>query len=290
MHNKPQKPALLISNDIGGFRLANEMLEKKYKTVYYQCAGPALKELQKFGNENTQLELENGLSDSLDVFITTGWKTAYEKNMMELCKNKEINFKVCLDHWVNYKDRVTVNGSVLIPEQFIVFDKYAHTICKSIFKDVYVKQVTNYSDQSFFKRYYELKKAKPTHDLLICDPISEHYGDRLGYNEYSQIDFVYEKRRLHYGRFKKLIVRPHPSERVEKYHEYLRLKGYEHVLVSNNSLEADFVRSNLILGCSSYAMHLAVCLRLNVMCSIPKKGFRTQLPHKEIQYLRDVHD
>lgn len=277
--------ALLISHDIGGFRLAYHFLKKTYLEPLFLCQGPAKFELDKLGGSNINHELSDLELDNYDIYITTGWQTTFEKSyMQQLLPKYRDQIYVCLDHWVNYQERIMHNGSQLPIKNFCVFDMEAKLLCEKIWPNANMFLLENYFDLSFLKRL-QSEKSIGSHDLFLSDPISEQYQDKLGYDEFDQLNFIYEKRKRIYSEAKGLIVRAHPSESSTKYVKYIERKNFEYVSVSNASLEKDFAKSANIFGASSYAMHLAILAGKNVFCSIPLSGHTSSLPHRDIRYL-----
>ena len=279
--------ALLISHDIGGFRPAYHFIQQHYLNSLFSCEGPARLELEKLGNQNINDDLNDLVLNEVDIYITTGWQTDFEKSHMhKLLPKYRDQIYVCLDHWVNYEERVIYKGSKLPIKNFCVFDIGAKLKCEELWPKANVFILKNYFDLDFVRRF-RAEQVAGTHDLFLSDPISEHYRDTLGYDEFDQIDFIYSKRQHLYSNDRKLIIRPHPSESPHKYEQYIDRKQIKNSILSNSSLETDFALSANVFGASSYAMHLAILAGKNVFCSIPIPGIKSLLPHSDIRYLVD---
>lgn len=281
------KKTLLISHDIGGFRPSYMYVKSKFNDVYFHCAGPAHKELIRWGEQSRNIaDFKNINFRDWNIFVSTGWQTDFEKRIInQLCNESANSFSVCIDHWVNYKERLRFLGKNLQVNNFLVFDKYAKKICQENWPNSNIVVSENLYDTNFKNKFNELKLV-PLHDLFLSDPISEHYGGDLGYDEFSQIDFIHQKRKHLYNNRRKLIIRPHPSENQKKYREFIASRNFSNVMISDSELIADMARSTHIFGASSYGMHLALKVGKSVYCSIPCKDQFTELPHDNIKYLR----
>ena len=88
----------------------------------------------------------------------------------------------------------------------------------------------------------------------------------------------------------KIIVRPHPSEKSNKYDNVCsKFSNKIKIEITNKEdLIAQIYKSNAVVGCQTAAMVLALYLKKKVFCSIPPKGKKSDLPFKNIFYLRDT--
>ncbi len=284
------KNAILIANDIGGFRLAYEFLVAKYERVKCLVRGPALEEsLMRRAEVIQSLAIVN--DTEYDIYICTGWETVFEKRWMKYCDINSLRWTAILDNWNDYSSRFLLDAKYYLPNLIIVFDVFAHTLCKSTFPNTECKLAPNFFDLNFIEAYQKLENSgvvEKRHDLFLADPISSHYGDKLGYNEYDQIKYILKKLNSKYSVDHPLIIRAHPSENQEKYIEYISENKLDNVMVSNTDLLNDLYLADLVFGDSSYAMHLAILVGKQVYCSIPINSMMSQLPHNEVKYLREL--
>lgn len=285
------RQALLISHDIGGFRPTFAYLSEKYPSVRCYVKGPALEEAVHHSADIIETLAEIEIND-YDIYVSTGWETSFEKKCMKFLQLNKINWIAALDNWNEYSCRFLLQGKNYLPNQIIVFDKYARKLCNSIFPNIECKLVPNIFDLNFVRSYENLELAagaQPKFDLFLADPISDHYGDKVGYNEFDQIHYILKKLNDRYSKSYPLRVRPHPSENGEKYEYYIKENNLKHVCVSYDTLVADLHSAGSVFGDSSYAMHLAMLVGKKVFCSIPLESINSTLPHQSLRYLRETN-
>lgn len=282
--------AVLIANDIGGFRLAYEFLVAKYQRVKCLVTGPALDEsLLRTAEIIQSLAIVDDTDH--DIYICTGWETFFEKRWMKHCYLNSLKWTAILDNWNDYSSRFLLDAKYYLPNQIIVFDVFAYELCKSTFPYIECKLAPNFFDLNFIESYQNLENSgvvENSYDLFLADPISSHYGDKLGYDEYDQIRYILKKLNSKYCDAHPLVIRAHPSEDREKYVEYVTENKLDNVIVSKNELLNDLYLADLVFGDSSYAMHLAILVGKQVYCSIPINSVMSKLPHKEVKYLREL--
>lgn len=282
--------ALLIANDIGGFRPAFAFLSEKYSGVKCLVDGPALSEASICSADVIDTLSEVKTAD-YDVFVCTGWATLFEKKWMQYFHRNSINWTAALDNWNDYANRFYYQRKYYFPNQIIVFDQYAYELCKTIFPNIKCNQVSNIFDENFisdYKKFGSPCEEENKFDLFLADPISSHYSGELGYDEFDQIQYILKKLNGKYCDAHQLRIRPHPSEDNKKYETYIKENNLKHVEVSNDGLVADIYLADFVFGDSSYAMHLAMMVGKKVFCSIPLHSVNTKLPHNAIKYLREL--
>ena len=192
------KQALLVSHDIGGFRPAFAYLSKKYSVLNCLLDGPALTEACKDAIETIDplVKIETG---QYDIYVTTGWSSSFERKYMKFFTENNIEWVGVLDHWTTYPERFVLDGVKYLPKELIVFDEYAHKLSKTIFPDIECNVVPNFFDLEFVRSYNEMQTSDVVcyqFDIFFSDPISEHYGNSLGYDEFDQILFILKKNRV----------------------------------------------------------------------------------------------
>ena len=86
---------------------------------------------------------------------------------------------------------------------------------------------------------------------------------------------------------KRIIFRPHPYENINKYKWVLNFKNFKIIIRRNKNLFNEISKSNLVAGCNTVALYLAVIANKKVYTSIPK-GYVCEVPSKKIKYLNQV--
>ena len=84
----------------------------------------------------------------------------------------------------------------------------------------------------------------------------------------------------------KLTIRPHPTENKSKYNWIKKASPVETVISSTKSLAAQISEADIVIGCESMAMVVALWAKKRVISSIPFGGRNCQLPQDEIEHLQ----
>ena len=87
---------------------------------------------------------------------------------------------------------------------------------------------------------------------------------------------------------KKIIIRPHPSENINKYNWVCEKSLYVEKPSSNKTLLEQIVEAEIVVGCESMAMIVGLLAQKRVISSIPRGGKKCGLPHSEIEHLQDI--
>jgi hypothetical protein len=80
----------------------------------------------------------------------------------------------------------------------------------------------------------------------------------------------------------RVLIRPHPSEQIEKYAWTKKEFKLPIELAGNRSLFEEILDCDVIVGCESMAMVVALLAGKKVVSSIPPGGRPCVLPHIEI--------
>jgi hypothetical protein len=85
-----------------------------------------------------------------------------------------------------------------------------------------------------------------------------------------------------------VIMRPHPSEPEGKYDWVHNVSSVPVRISSETSLLDDLAIGDVVIGCESMAMVIAVLAHKRVVCSIPPGGRPCALPYEEIESLQEI--
>ena len=127
--------AILISHDIGGFRLVYEYLKRKYQNLELLISGPALLEANEKSLKTMDC-LDDSIKDNCDIY-------------MKVLNDKDVDWIGVIDNWNLYPERFLFAGIKYLPKSIIVFDKYAYKLCREIYPDIPTCLVPNYFDLEF---------------------------------------------------------------------------------------------------------------------------------------------
>ena len=132
-------------------------------------------------------------------------------------------------------------------------------------------------------------KSPATRLLYVLEPIRQVWGngDQLG--EFQALDFfIKNKNLLGFGENLSIKLRPHPSDPIGKYDQWIKSQKHLDVSLDNSRTLAEAIAwSNVVVGCQTYAIVVALASGRQVICSIPPYGEDCVLPQTEIIKLAD---
>jgi hypothetical protein len=173
----------------------------------------------------------------------------------------------------------------VLPDEIWVGDMMAKTIAKKVFPDILIRLVDNpyfrdIQDQ-LAKQVSSSNGVDSITVLYVCEPISAHallrHGDAKfwGYTEEDALRYFLSN----IAAFGKPID---PSEQIEKYAWTKKEFKLPIELAGNRSLFEEILDCDVIVGCESMAMVVALLAGKKVVSSIPPGGRPCVLPHIEI--------
>ena len=281
----------ISSNDAGGAELLSEYVVRNKNRYIFFLSGPAIKIFKKKIKNLKISNFKNSLNKLEAVISSTGWATKNEINIIRDCKKEKIKVCAYLDHWVNYRQRFKVDNKIILPDEIWVSDNLAFKIAKNEFKEnIKIKRIKNHyfeRARSFFLKKNKLfKKNNKKKVLYLCEPIDEHHKKKNFYTEKNCIDLFFEKLKK-FKNINKITFRPHPYESVEKYKWVLNSKKYNIKINKKNNVLSEISKHDIVVGCNTVALYLAILGKKKVYTSIPK-GYFCNIPSKKIKYLNQI--
>ena len=238
-------------------------------------------------------DIETALAGVTTVITGTGWESSLEHEARRVARKLGIRSIAVIDHWTNYVDRFVRNGEQVLPDEIWVSDIYAETIAKTTFPTVRVIQQVNAYLASLVKEVESLqsKEAANGNDrvLYVLEPIRNAWGNLVDPGEFLALDYFIEHHKLaHVSENAEIRLRPHPSDPPGKYDAWLsRHTNYRVSLDNSCSLADALAWSNVVVGCQTYAMVLALACGRTVISTIPAWAPTCVLPHTGIIKLAD---
>jgi hypothetical protein len=293
-----KKNLTIATHDSGGAEILSSWLKRNNCDAKVVAEGPAKKIFKSKLPNIKFFKLDDALSKSNWLLAGTGWETHFEKQAMYKALNLGIKTVAFLDHWVNYRERFEFNGNIIIPDEIWVGDKNAKNIANVTFPQIPVIFYPNpyFEDLKeeilFFKK--EKNRSEKLKFLYVCEPIAEHalrqHGDERywGYTEQDALKFFLENFTIFYNLIDSITIRPHPSENKNKYkwaNKFLNLPIH---FSEGKKLIDEIIASDIVAGCESMAMVVALLAKKKVISTIPPGGRSCQLPHGEIQSLQEL--
>lgn len=257
--------------------------------------GPAAKVYEKiqFGFKNNALE--DVLNNANLLISGTGWASTLEHKSRMLAAEQSIKSVAVIDHWSNYRERFISEKIECLPDEIWVVDEYALTIANNLFPSVDIMQKPNDFISEQVKTIKSLSRGNAfphiAKVLFVMEPIRQKWlGSDDEPGELQSLSFLVNN--LAYitnATNTELVIRPHPSDPQGKYDS--RVATFDNVSVSVNesaSLAELIAWSDVVVGCQTYAMVVALSANKKVVSALPDNAPPCLLPHKEILHLREL--
>ena len=289
----------VISHDAGGAEILSSYVRRQSLDCYFVLEGPARKIFERKLGLIEVCTLDEAIEHSSSILCGTSWQSDIEFNGIKLARSLGKYSVAFLDHWVNYLDRFVRSGVTLLPDEIWVGDSMAEAMAKKNFPNLRVSLVDNPYVQDIRNELAAIQTHRlPSPDLIsilyVCEPISEHalkrHGDAhfWGYVEEEALRYFILNSSALGKPIERILIRPHPSERAEKYswaqHEFelpIEMGGARTLL-------EEIADSDFVVGCESMAMVVALLAGKRVVSCIPPGGRDCVLPHTEIIRFQDL--
>lgn len=275
MFRQKIKKVGIVCNDAGSANLIVQWAKHHKYNYILRMQGPAKKIFNSFLPKiSTDSKLKNLIENS--DFIITGTSnisTIEHKARILAIKSKKKVIAV-MDHWVLYKEGLTYNKKVIMPDEIWVFDKKSFIKAKKIFKKTLVKLKKNLLEESF----RELKKnnnRKIRNYLYFLEPID-------GEIEYLALKkfFLFLKNNK-INKNIKIKFKLHPREKIIKYYKFLKIfKQFKYEITDDVDLKSLLKWSQIIFGMRSYALVLGIKSKRSVYSLLPIKNVKSTIPYK----------
>jgi hypothetical protein len=130
--------------------------------------------------------------------------------------------------------------------------------------------------------------------LYVCEPVREHAKLRYqnerywGYVEEEALRYFLTNVSVLGESVKRIQIRPHPSENIEKYN--WAQSEFELPIVAGgiDPLLVEIMASDVVVGCESMAMVIALLANKRVISCIPPGGRDCVLPQPKIENFRNL--
>ena len=276
----------VVAHDAGGAEiLASHVQDQALASdALFVLAGPALKVFRQRLGDVEVTALAQALPRCDWVLSGTGWQTDFE--WQAFCQGRQAGKRVVayLDHWVNYSARFIRHGQTCWPDEIWVGDHYALDLARAEFPSLPVRQV----DNPYFRHFVQdVARAGPWprpgegRDILF---VSENI-DRPDFEQSDAIRFFMDHVAALGAQIGRIRIRLHPSEPAGKYDWVARDYPRSVDISTGHTLVEDVARSDIVVGCSTMAMALAVMAGRRVVSCIPDGRFPFTLPFREIESL-----
>ena len=289
---------LIVAHDAGGAEILSCYVQQNQFNYSFVLEGPAIKVFQRKFFSLKLLDLQSGVEQADWVLCGTSWQSDIEWQAIKLAKQKGVPTVSFIDHWVNYPQRFIRKDIQHLPDEIWIGDSYAQSIAKETFPNTPIKIVENPYLLEIEKEFNLLKQVEKSHItkktlLFISENLSGHallkYSDKnhFGYTEFDAISFLLKNLNYVDKNIDKVIIRPHPSDAKGKYDTFVKQSPDEVEIAGNSSLLNNIFESDVIAGCESMALVVALKVGKKVLSCIPTDQ-PCRLPHREIIDLKQL--
>lgn len=288
----------VVAHDAGGAELLSSYIKRNKLDCKYLTEGPAKQIFTRKLGGFASVGLVEMLEQVDLILCGTSWQSSLEIDAIAEARKKKIISISFIDHWVNYRERYTRKGNMTLPDEIWVGDYLAMEKAKHEFPETTIRLVENHylldiKEKLIKNNLAPMGKSEKKKILYVTEPTSEHallrYGDKLyfGYTEEEALSFFLNNIKNEADAVSSILIRPHPSENPAKYF-WVSEKYSLPVMYSNNlDILDDILWSDVVVGCGSMAMVIALLASKLVMSSIPNSSQRGRLPHSEIISMYD---
>lgn len=286
----------VVCHDAGGSEIISSWIKNNTNHYKFYLQGPAKKIFKDKINVKSEASLEFVISNCDWLLCGTSWQSDIEKKAIRIAKKNKIKVVSYLDHWVNYEERYIYKDKIILPDEIWVGDYEALQIANEKFLNTKINLVENEYIKSIKNQIDVINppKSKKKIALYVCEPIAEHAqmqcGDSLawGYDENIALKYFLDNLEYLDEGLEKIILRPHPSEKNDKYDWAVDYAKQPIAISQKKDLLKEIKSSSIVIGCESMAMVIALISGKKVISSIPPQGRECMLPHKNIIKLKNI--
>lgn len=283
-------PTAVVCHDAGAANIIQawmvEWPEHAWRPV---MVGPAARSWMYLNSSiATFQDLESALNGAGTLISGTGWASDIEHQARKLAREKGVHNIAVLDHWVNYADRFVRYGEVVLPDELFVTDEYARREAERCFPGLAVSVHENLYLTVQLRELSQLTK-NAQEVLYLLEPIRAQWPRNVA-GEFEALDyFIMHWDKLSIPGDATLRLRPHPSDPLGKYAEWIAAHGdLKVVLDGSPSLAHALARARWVAGCETNAMTIALAAGRTVISTLPPWAPSCRLPHEGIVRLSEM--
>lgn len=297
--NRGQSNAVCIaSHDAGGAEILACHAVQNNLRCRLTLEGPAVAVFERHMGAVEIHPLGEAIAGGDWCLLGTSWQSDLEWRAIreaKLAGKRAVSF---LDNWVNYPERFVRNGIQHLPDEIWVGDEDAQARARKHFPDLPLRLVPNpyfvYAEREI-ARYKERLKAQRGSVLFICENISGHARARFGnerhwgYTEFDAMNY-FLGRIDQLGRpVERVLFRPHPSDPPGKYAGLIAAHAPLAALSAGKPLFEEIAAADVVAGCESTALVVALLAGKRVLCCVPPGGNVNFIDQRRgIEMLRDL--
>lgn len=288
----------IVSHDAGGAEILSSWLLRSHDLCSIVVAGPAINIFGRKCADTERLSLTEAITKCDWVLCGTG-ATNFERAAIKLGRQQGKKTVAFLDHWVNYTERfIEVDGRLILPDELWVGDEEGLLIAETEFPNIPIKLHINPYFEDLRSEFSKIETKKTVTDkasiLYVCEPMRDqgylkHGNERhFGYTEEEALEYFFGHIEYLNIDIAHITIRPHPSENPDKYlwanalaPKLIRFGGVK-------SLVQETIAADVVVGCETMAMVVALLAGKRVISCIPPGGPPCPLPHTDIEHMQKM--
>jgi hypothetical protein len=236
--------------------------------------------------------IDDALNGAEVIITGTGWASDHEYNAINLARQRSIKSIAVVDHWTNYRARFVRNKVECAPDEIWVTDEYAKKLAEDEFENIDIFQMPNDYLENLAQeiRMIDNENGAANNLLYVMEPIRNGWGDGVVDGEFEALGFfVKNLGELGLKGNLSIRLRPHPSDPFGKYDKWLKEQiPLKITLDKSKALSDSIAWSNIVIGCQTYAMVVALEVGKKVYCSLPTRAPDCALPQNNIIRLSEL--
>jgi len=295
----------IVSHDAGGAEILASYAKQVDGPWLFSLAGPAARVFASKLGAVISLPLKDAIEQADWVLCGTSWQSDLEWQAIDLSRKMGKRSVAFLDHWVNYQERFVRSGVQHLPDEIWVGDAHAEALAGAEFPGIPIRVVPNpyfadirnqVASLNALHNRSERSLSEGSKALFVCENISEHaqmqHGDPRfwGYTEFDAIEYFFANIKALQTHISAVTIRPHPSDPAGKYDHVIAKHPELAHLSSGQPLLADIAAADVVVGCESMAMVIALQCGRRVVSCIPLRQVGLKLPFSEIEILSSLVD
>ncbi len=286
-------PVSVVCHDAGAANHIVAWLQADGTVEHVQpyMEGPAQKIWREaFPDKRMACSVTEALSGARSSLSGTGWASNLEHEARCYARHLGLKSVAMIDHWVNYENRFIRDGDRLVPDEIWVVDEYAHAIARQTFPGCQVRLKEDAYSRRLLTGVQPVSEVRSHELLYILEPMRSEWG-RGDQGEFQALDYM-----LTHLPFLKLPedtvfkLRPHPSDRLGKYNDYLARQCGHRIEMDRGRLMESLSSAKWVAGCESFALTLALEAGRTVFCTLPPWAPACRLPHAGLIHLKNLTD
>lgn len=288
----------IVSHDAGGAEVLSSFVRRQGLHALFVLDGPARTVFERKLGPVPVTPLDEAIDACTSVLAGTSGQSTLEHRAIRIARARNKRSVVFVDHWINYTERFTRGTETHLPDEIWVGDALALARAREAFTGVPVHLVDNpyFADlREEFAAVGPRREPPPGLSVLyVAEPLRAYafaqFGDErhYGYVEDDALRYFLGHIGILGASVARIRIRPHPSEPSAKYAWAAREFNLPIEADGSATLVEDIAASDVVVGCESMAMAVALIAGKRVISCIPPGGRPCRLPHAEIEHCQHL--